>query len=169
MRKMMRGTTARRLSLATFLTLLAWSFQAIPTLAQASGCQDGQKLLADRQAIVARINKLGRKNVNPADACRLFGALANNGSAAVKWAQTNKDWCQIPDPFVAGLKADHTRSLTLRTQACKAAQQQAVMAKRAKESQASGNAQSGSGQNGGGGMLGGGGVTGEYRIPQGAL
>jgi hypothetical protein len=131
--------------------------------AQSSACADGQKYLAERQAIVARINSLGKKKVDPAKACQMFGSLANNGAAVVKWADTNKDWCQIPEQFVAGLKADHVRSVSLRGQACKAAQQQAIMMKRARE-----QAKQGGGQ-GGGGLLGGGGLTGEFKTPQGAL
>jgi hypothetical protein len=134
---------------------------APPALAQANTCQDFGKTLNERKDIVQRIGALGGKNkkVDAKTACAMFSTLVANGASAVKWLEANKDWCQVPDPFVENIKSDHARSVEMRTNACKAAAQQAAMEKKAKEA-ASG---------GGSGLLGGGGLTGSYRMPQGAL
>jgi hypothetical protein len=149
---------------AFFFVLAALIVSALPAQAQSSPCQQGQTYLESRKAIIGSINALGKKKVSPSRACEVFGRLVNNGNMSIKWAETNKDWCQIPDSFVAGIKADHARAINLRAQACKAASQQAEMERRAR--QQAKQQQSGGG---GSGLLGGDGLTGQYRIPQGAL
>ena len=93
----------------------------------------------------------------------MFTKLVTNGTAGVKFIEANKDWCQIPDQFATGFKADHDKAVNIKTKACQAAAQQAKMMQMARE-----QAQKG-GRGGAGGMLGGPGLTGEYKIPQGAL
>lgn len=131
---------------------------AAPAQAQSSSCEQGGKLLTERKNIIQQINKLGKK-LDASSACAAFGKLVNNGSAAVKWIEANKDWCSIPDTFLQGMKSDHEKATSLRTKACHAAAQQAAMQKKARQAQ----------QGAGGGLLGGPGLTGEYKIPQGAL
>jgi len=136
---------------------------AAPALAQSSGCQDGQKILLERQNLIQQINKLSeggkKKQLDPRAACTIFSKLATNGDAGVKWIEANKDWCQIPDQFAQNFKQDHTRAVDMKGKACQAAAKVAEMEKKAKEAQ----------KNGGGGLLGGGGLTGSYTMPKGAL
>ena len=131
--------------------------------AQSGGCGDIQKHVDERKAIVARIQALSgkKKQVDPKEACGLFGRLVVNGSATLKWAEANKDWCGVPDSFLEGMKADHGRAMNLKGQACGAAAKQAEMMRKARQ-----QAQQGGG---GGGLLGGPGLSGEYKMPQGAL
>jgi hypothetical protein len=130
---------------------------AAPALAQSGTCQEFGKTLQERAGIVQKINAAGDKNkkVEPKAACSLFGALVTNGENAVKWLEANKDWCQIPDPFIANIKAEHAKAVGLRGQACKAAAQQ-IENEKAKKG-------------GGSGLLGGDGLTGSFKVPQGAL
>ena len=130
---------------------------AAPALAQSDTCNEFGKTIQERQSIVQRLNAVGTKNkkLDPRAACSMFGELVTNGANAVKWLETNKDWCQIPDTFINNIKTEHTKALGLRGQACKAAAQQAQIEKKAKE--------------GGGGLLGGDGLTGSFKMPQGAL
>ncbi|MGI6244722.1 MAG: hypothetical protein ACOYJQ_03010 [Pseudochelatococcus sp.] len=131
--------------------------------AQTSSCEKISTYLEDRKKLVGRINKLG-KRPDAKSACSLFGNLVSNGNATLKWLETNKDWCQIPDQFIQGFKADNAKASQIRGQACKAATQQAAMEKRAREVQRQQSQQSP--------MLGGNAgdpVTGQMRIPQGAL
>jgi hypothetical protein len=130
---------------------------AEPAAAQSATCQEFAKTLAERRAIIEKIQAMTskKKQLEPKSACSLFGALVTNGNTAVKWLDANKEWCQIPEPFIENIKQDHSRSTDLRGKACKAAAQQAAMEKQAKE--------------GGSGLLGGDGLTGSYRVPQGAL
>ena len=124
---------------------------------------DIQKHIEERKAIVARLQALGgkKKSLDPKEACALFGKLVANGNSTLKWAETNKDWCQVPDSFVEGVKNDHNRATSLKGQACGAAAKQAEMERKARQ-----QAQQGGGS---GGLLGGPGLSGEYKIPQGAL
>ena len=131
---------------------------AAPALAQSETCNQFGKTIQERQGIVQKINGVGNKKQkpDPKTICSMFGELVTNGASAVKWLETNKDWCQIPDQFIANIKAEHAKAVSLRGQACKVAAQQAVMEKKAREG-------------GGGGLLGGDGLPGSFKVPQGAL
>ncbi|GJE01776.1 hypothetical protein GMJLKIPL_3712 [Methylobacterium isbiliense] len=130
--------------------------------AQSADCAEIQKTLLERKEIVAKVNasSQAKNRMTPAQACSMFTKLQANGATGLKWITANKDWCSIPDSFAEGFKADHTKVTGLRSKICNAAQQQAVMEKRARE-QAQNNS--------GGGLLGGPGLSGSYKLPQGAL
>jgi hypothetical protein len=122
----------------------------------AAGCGDIQKLLLDRKSIASTLAPKKGQQMEAGFACTGFGKLVANGTALIKFVDTNKDWCQIPDAFTSGIKADHARAVTIRAKACGIAAKQVQMQKQAKEG-------------GGGGLLGGGGLEGPSRLPQGAL
>jgi hypothetical protein len=128
---------------------------AAPASAQTSGCQDGQKLMAQRQSLMEQLNKSAGKDkkLDPRAACSTFGKLGTNNEAIVKWMEANKDWCQIPDAALANFKDEQTKLKELRGQACKVAAQVTQMEKQARQ----------------GANPFAGGLTGEYKIPQGAL
>jgi hypothetical protein len=133
---------------------------AAPASAQMSSCQDAQKFLGERQSLIQQITKLGgkQKKVDPRTACSIMGKLVSNGEVGMKWLETNKDWCQVPDQFAEQFKEDHERSKDMRSKACEAAAQITALEKKARQAQQ---------QKQRGGF--GGGLTGEYKIPQGAL
>ncbi len=143
------------LALAAGIPLLVAS--AAPVLAQ-STCQEFGKTLNERKTLIQRISEATGKNkkLEPKAACSMFGNLVENGSAALKWLEANKDWCQIPEAFVENIRKDHEQAVSVRGKACKAAAQQAALEKKARQQQGSG-------------LLGGDGLTGSYKIPQGAL
>jgi hypothetical protein len=124
----------------------------------AAGCGDIQKMLLDRKSIASTLTPKKGQQMDARFACAGFGKLVSNGQTLIKWVDANKDWCQIPDSFSDGIKADHTRAVAIRTKACGIAAKVTEMEKKAKE---------GGGQNGG--LLGGGGLEGVQRMPQGAL
>jgi len=137
-------------------------FASAPAFAQSSVCQEGQKLLLERQDLVKRFTDLTgggkKKNVDPRAACSILTKLSNNGENAMKWMNTNKDWCQVPDQVVQNFEQDNKRVQTIKGQACGVAAKINEMEKRAKQ-QAK--------QQGGPRM--GGGLTGTLTIPKGAL
>ncbi|SCY88044.1 hypothetical protein [Microvirga guangxiensis] len=137
-------------------------FASAPASAQSSACQEGQKILVERQSIVKQVSELmgggKKKQVDPRAACTVFGKLVTNGDAGLKWMSTNKDWCQVPDQVVQGFEQDHKRAQTFRSQACGAAAKMAAAEKRAKQQA----------EQGGGPRLGGG-LTGTLSVPKGAL
>ncbi|MBA1156201.1 hypothetical protein [Microvirga mediterraneensis] len=143
---------------------VAGIFVTAPAFAQSSTCQEGQKILQERQSLIQQVNKLtnGGKNkkLDPREACTIFSKLVTNGTAGEKWMTANKDWCQVPDQLVQSFSEDHKRSQQFKGQACGAAAKMAEMEKRAKQ-----QAQQGGGA---GGKMGGG-LTGTLSIPKGAL
>ena len=139
---------------------------AAPASAQVSGCEQIQKLLAERQSIVARLSSAqkAKRKMTPQEACSAFGRLVNNGDAAIKFATANQDWCQIPATFIEGMQADNKKVAGYRAQACNAVKQQAAMQRRAQQQQ---QARGGSPFGGADSITSGAG--GGMRVPQGAL
>lgn len=151
---MSRVLTLRLHLISAFAVAAVTSFTA-PAFAQSASCQEAQKFLGERQNLIQQINKLSGKDkkIDPRAACGVLGKLVANGDAGVKWLEANKDWCQVPDQFAEGFKQDHQRSKEMRSKACRAAEKLTKMEKQTKQ----------------GGNPFGGGLTGEYKIPQGAL
>jgi hypothetical protein len=145
------------------LALLATGALLVATApASAQVCQEGAKLIRERQTIVQQLNKAGGKDkkLDPRMACGAFGKLVANGEQSLKWLETNKDWCQIPDDVAQNLKQEHDKVKDIRTQACQAAAKFEQMQKQARQQQQ---------QQQQGGNPFAGGLTGQYKIPQGAL
>lgn len=128
--------------------------------AAASGCGDIQAQLLERKSIADRLSAAGKKQMDAKVACQGFNQLVQNGTKLVSWVETNKDWCQIPDTFLQGIKADHAKAQDIRGKACGVAAKQTEMERQAK---------SGGGPNGAGTLLGGNGLSGASALPQGAL
>lgn len=151
-------------SVGTFLAAVgaaAILFGAGGAWAQAaSNCSDIQKMLVERKSITERLTAAskGGKKIDAGVACASFGKLVANGQVLLKWTDANKDWCQIPDSFVQGIKADHGNAITIRSRACDVASKQAKLEKQARE-----------GGGASGGLLGGGGLQGASNMPKGAL
>jgi hypothetical protein len=140
-------------------TLVLMPLLAIQAHAQgAAGCSDIQKMLLERKNIASTLSPKKGQQMDARVACTGFGKLVANGSNLIKWVDTNKDWCQIPDSFAEGIKTDHQRAISIRGKACGIAAKVTQMEKKAKEA---GGAS--------GGLLGGGGLEGVTRLPQGAL
>lgn len=144
------------LTVAAFASALVASEAA----AQASGCGDLQTHLGQRKAIAERLSAAGKKQIDAKSACAGFNQLVQNGTTLLTWATANKEWCQIPDSFIEGIKADHAKAGQIRGKACGVAARQTEMEKQAKN---------GGGNSGAGGLLGGGGLSGATQMPQGAL
>lgn len=122
-----------------------------------SGCESLGTFLQQRKAIADSLGGGGKKKqLDARVACGGFGKLVANGNTLIKWAETNREWCRIPDSFMESVKGDHEKAVAIRTKACGMAAKMQQMERQAK-------------QQGGGGLLGGGGLTGSTRMPQGAL
>lgn len=124
--------------------------------AQASGCGDLQKHLLERKTIAERLSAGGKKQIDPKFACAGFNQLVKNGDVLIKWSEANKDWCQIPDSFIQGIKVDNGKAVAIRGKACSVAAKVEQMQKNG-------------GNQGAGTLLGGNGLSGNSALPQGAL
>jgi hypothetical protein len=126
--------------------------------APASNCQtDFEKVMAPRQALIARINGFRNKRPTPVQACSTLGQLVSADGRLKKWLNENKDWCQIPDSLIEQLDTSSGQAATSRNQACAAAKNYASQVARARAAQARS-------QQGGAAPVGSG-----VRLPQGAL
>jgi hypothetical protein len=148
------------------LVMASFAFTA-PAQAQSAECSKLQGMLQQRQALVAQLNSTSKKKqLTPQRACGILGQLVANGSSVMKFMDSNKDWCQIPDAFVENMKADNARSGTIRRQACNAASQQASNERKARQAQAQQQQRGAANDPFGGADA----VTGgAWRVPQGAL
>ena len=157
------GQTRRAARFALLAAVLAGApliSASTPVVAQsASNCGDIQKMLLERKAIASKLSPTKGQKMDAGFACSNFGKLVANGTTLIKWVDTNKDWCQIPDAFAAGIREDNGRAVSIRAKACGVAAKQAQMEKQAKQN----------GGNNNGGLLGGPGLEGASRMPQGAL
>ncbi len=136
-----------------------------PALAQApSGCENMQKLLQERQAIVQSLNasSKAKRKLTPQQACGTLGRLVGNGNTLIKFATANQDWCQVPASFIDGMKADNEKAGNIRNQACNAVKQQATLQRRAQQQA---QQQQGANPFGGADSL----TGGPMRVPPGAL
>jgi hypothetical protein len=129
---------------------------AAPQQGANAGCDKLVTLLTTRREMMTKINESAKKKqkLDAPTACVLFTKLTANGNEAIKWMSANKEWCRIPDQFITSVKNDNEKVTAIRGQACKVAEQ----IEQAKK-------------NGGqpGGLLGGSGLSGEMKVPSGAL
>jgi hypothetical protein len=117
---------AHSLMAYVFVSAVMLSLGALmsPAFAQtANVCEQGRKLLQQRQAIIGQINSWSKKKVDPNTACAAFTRLQGNGSATLKWMETNKDWCQIPEDAMTGLSNAQGQIGKNRANACQVAVQ----------------------------------------------
>ena len=133
---------------------------AAPALAQSDSCADGQKFFMTTQTLTDQLNKTADRNkqLDPRAACPILTKMVANGEAGVKWLEGNKDWCQVPGQVAENFTQAVGKFKELRGKACEVARKIDAMETQAKEQSQRG-----------GGMLGGSGLTGEFKVPQGAL
>ncbi len=120
-------------------------------------CNDFQKLVGPRMALIAQINGFKKKKPSAGQACSILTRLTGADRKILDWMNANKDWCQIPEDQIAGLKQASGQSASFRAQACNAASQQAKQLSQMRRQQQQ--------QGGGGQAAPGAGV----KLPQGAL
>ena len=75
----------------------------------------------DAQKKAQAIQAASEKKVPPAEACKLFNTFSAAEDKMIKYAEENTVWCGIPPNVVADMKKSHVRTVSLRTQVCKAA------------------------------------------------
>ena len=143
-------------SILAALTVAVFALAGGAAWAQATSCEEIAPLLNERKSLIEQISSWGKKGkkVDPRTACATGRKLVSNGEKALKWLAANKEWCNIPGDFVSNFENDQKQVIGFRNGACNAATQMEKAEKGARE---------------GGGLLGGGGLSGQYRIPQGAL
>jgi hypothetical protein len=123
-------------ALGLSLAAAAW---ATPSLAQ--NCSDdinklGTKFKAERDTIEGLIKQAKGKPLDPEVFCAKSVGLKSAETAMIAYMEKNKDWCQIPDEVIDGLKKTHVQNDAFSAKACDVA----AKIKKMKEQQADGGA-----------------------------
>ncbi len=126
-----------RVALLATLGMAAASSLWIST-ASAGDCNaDIAGLTQKRQAFIDKLNVLAKSSkgkLDPVASCpQLRGLVVAEGNL-LKYLESNKNWCNVPDAAVDNLKGAATKSQSFASQACNIAAQ----AKKQQQQQASG-------------------------------
>jgi hypothetical protein len=110
-------------SLAAALTLIA--VVAGSRAASAQQCNDFAKISQDIQAKAMAVKKATQEKVDRKEVCALVVKFVDAQGTAVKFLETNKTWCGVPDQAITGAKAEHEQAIKFRTVVCSNDQPQA--------------------------------------------
>jgi hypothetical protein len=67
------------------------------------------------------IQAAAKRKASPQELCPLFRAYAEAEAKMVQFLEKNQGWCQVPPEALKGSKANHAKTLQVRTQVCQAA------------------------------------------------
>lgn len=107
-------------SLAALLAVVALAAAPGAALAQAGGvqCNDFLKLRSDAEQKAGAIRAATEKKAERKDVCTLVQRFTSAEAAVVKFLETNKTWCGVPEQVVQQAKANHEKTLKFRTAVC---------------------------------------------------
>jgi hypothetical protein len=111
--------------LSSSLTALALALAAPGTaFSQAPQVNCAQDFMALRTAAEAggkSLQEAGKRKATPAELCPLFRKFGEAEARLVRFLEQNQTWCQVPPEMVKTAKANHARTIQLRTRVCQAA------------------------------------------------
>lgn len=106
-------------SLAVVLAVVLLPIGGRMTAAQAPmQCNDFLKLRAEAEQKGIAVRKAGERKADRKEICTLVSGFYTAEAAIVKFLETNKTWCGIPDEAIKQAKASHERTGKFRTAAC---------------------------------------------------
>ena len=125
-----------RLAGRAFVGAAVLSFGLIAAgAAKAGDCNaDIAGLSQKRQAFIDKLNVLAKASkgkLDPVASCPVLRGLVASEGSLIKYLDSNKNWCNVPDETVANLKAADAKSQTFAGQACKIAAMAAEQKKQA--------------------------------------
>jgi hypothetical protein len=85
---------------------------------QAQVCSAFGPIRQELEQVLTNIKAANDRKAPREEFCQLFQRLAGSTSKVVKFFEQNKALCGIPDEAIRRAKADHSKSLTVRKQAC---------------------------------------------------
>jgi hypothetical protein len=95
-----------------------------PSLAQfptPAACNDFIPLRDAVQKTGAAIRDAGKRKAPAPEICKLFRRFAAASAKMLKFMETNKTWCGVPDKAIEAAKANVTQAVKIRTRVCQAA------------------------------------------------
>jgi len=81
-------------------------------------CNDFLTLRAEAQQKGEKIRKAGERKADRKEICALVTSFYASEAAMVKFLETNKTWCGIPDDAIKQAKMGHEKTAKFRTAAC---------------------------------------------------
>src|SRR6516225_6549665 len=121
--------SARALSLASTSCMVASLALALSTFANRGAraqfgappgvqCNDFAKLSDEAQKRANLVSTAMKAKVDRKELCTLMTNFVAAEGSVVKFLETNKVWCGVPDQVITTSKANHEKSLKFRTTAC---------------------------------------------------
>ncbi len=114
-----------------FIVLALVLAAAVRAGAQAPQVNCGEEFAALRGAAENRgkaIQAAAKHKASPQELCPLFRAYAEAESKMVQFLEKNQFACQVPPDALKGSKANHAKTLQVRTRVCQAAANPAIAA-----------------------------------------
>ena len=85
-----------------------------------SPCDGFVSLRNDAQQKANAISVAQKRHATPKELCAVVSRFVLAEGAALKFLETNKTWCGIPDEAVAGAKENHAKTMKFREMVCNA-------------------------------------------------
>ena len=118
---------ASRAAFGGVILASAFTGWASTDMARATDCNgDVAGLTAKRQVFIEKLNVLAKASkgkLDPVASCPVLRGLVAAEGNLLKYLESNKNWCNVPDEAVNNLKAADTKSQAFATQACNFAAQ----------------------------------------------
>lgn len=89
-------------------------------MTQSSPCDGFLPLRNDAQQKAGAIVAAEKRHAAPKELCGVVTRFTTAEGAALKFLETNKTWCGIPDAAVAAAKANHDKTMKFRDTVCNA-------------------------------------------------
>lgn len=119
----MRWSVTMGAMLALIVSIVAIDSASAQMTQGPSPCEGFIPLRNDAQQKGLAIAAAEKRHATPKELCTLVSRFAVAEGAALKFLETNKTWCGIPEAAVSGAKANHQKTLKFRDMACNATAQ----------------------------------------------
>jgi hypothetical protein len=119
----MRWSVTMGMTLALGVSIAAINSASAQMTQGASPCDGFLPLRNEAQQKAMAISAAEKRHATPKELCTLVSRFTLAEGAALKFLETNKTWCGIPDAAVAGAKANHDKTLKFRDAVCNATPQ----------------------------------------------
>jgi hypothetical protein len=116
----MRWSVTMGMALALGASIAAIDTASAQMTQAPSPCDGFLPLRNDAQQKANAIAVAEKRHATPKELCSLVTRFTAAEGAALKFLETNKTWCGIPDAAVTGAKANHDKTLKFRDVVCNA-------------------------------------------------
>jgi hypothetical protein len=111
-----------RAALLAFAVLIGCTSQSWAQFPGTAICNDFLPIRAAVEKGGAAIQAAMKRKAKAPEVCKLFRTFAAASAKMLKFMETNKAVCGVPDQAIEGAKKNLTQARRIRTQACRAAE-----------------------------------------------